>query len=92
MSKMIPLHRVAEELGYESEVELSVILRLVPGLPFETRRGVIYADPDLLADGLADRGVIIPAELVATNPDDDDGENDTVDEEEEDDAPRRRRR
>lgn len=96
MSKPLPLHRVADILGYASENELTTILRLVPGLPYETRRGVVYADPDELSDALADRGVVIPADLVTVpdereNPGDEDVVDDE-DDEDEDDAPPRRRR
>lgn len=91
MSKPIPLHRVADLLGYATENELSTILRLVPGLPYETRRGVVYADPDALSDALADRGVVIPAELVTVPDERDNPDEDDEDQDDDDVAPRRRR-
>lgn len=93
MSKMLPLHRVSEALGFATEDELTTLLRLLPGLPFQTKKGVIFADPDLLADCLADRGVVVPGDLVATNPDDgEDVEDDEEGQDDEDGAQTRRRR
>lgn len=97
MSKPLPLHRVADILGYASENELTTLLRLVPGLPYFTKRGLVVADPEELANALADRGVVVPSDLMTVpddrnNPAEDDDEAEEDDDEGEADAPRRRRR
>lgn len=64
---MRPLDRVADELGIP-ENELAVLLRRLPGAPFEVRNGKVLADVNDLGEFLAEHGIDVPAEEESRNP------------------------
>lgn len=93
MSKLLPLHKVAKILGFQNEGELLLILRLTPNLPYVTRKGVVMADPDELADAMARHGIAVPGDFSPGEEDDgDQDEHEGDDDDEADDAPVRRSR
>lgn len=59
MNHSTPLHLAAKQLGFTSETDLAVVLRYVPGLPFQIRRGHVYTNTRAMAIELINRGFAV---------------------------------